>query len=196
MGRINAAFEVLYEWSKTLQDDHIDEDQQEIEQNNRTVTSRSITVRGRRDDVAIVVHYDDLYNTSSFTSRVPVYKPHILEFFRTDNHIPFSGELKRKGLWQKLFGGGLKPNNHQLFQKYMLVAEERNADLSLFESDKVCEGLFTLMQLEDVWKVEFQEKTGVSTFFSIHGNKLTPRFLDSVFDMMSSWGEHDIIDRG
>ena len=181
----NIAFDICYEWSKTLENDHIDEDSEEIEHQNRGgITSRAITVRGQKEGVPVVVHYNDWYNTAHFTSRVQRYLPNVLEFFITNNSIGFSGEIRKRNCLEKIFGGGLKPSNHPLFRDYKLILEESGTNTGNLGDTGFCDGLLTIMQLKNVWKIEFQESTGLSVFCRIAGNSLTTGFLDNMFNML------------
>ncbi len=55
-------YETLYQFSRSLTDDHIDEDQSEVETgNNRTVQCQAVHARGKLDGRAVVVSYHSHY---------------------------------------------------------------------------------------------------------------------------------------
>ncbi|PCC75465.1 hypothetical protein SAMN02745121_00004 [Nannocystis exedens] len=160
-------YETLYEFSRTLSDDHIDEDLSQIElPNNRTIQCQVVHVRGKLDGRPVVVSYHSHYFVAT---RGYYYIPNLLEVFVAGNHLKFEGECRARGFLDKAarwFGGGGRRGPDPIFDARRIDAP-RDADLTDFARPDFTARLAALSGHPLCVKVQVQAGTGINALF--HG---------------------------
>lgn len=180
-------FDAMYEWSRMLTDDHIDEDHYEIQidygRHSHTVTNRVVRLRGKYGEIPIVISYEQYFDMSPVTSLNTKYESDILDVFVVDNSVRFEGYIKKLnsfGQFLRFFGKGkgLMPFKHQLFESYLVSPEEDNVDASEFDNRLFCDEILKLFDQAPLLRLVFQSQTGMSANFKISIKRQTVEFID------------------
>ena len=177
-------YETLYEFSRTLTDDHIDEDLSDIvTPDNRRVRLQVIHARGKLDGRPVVVSYHSHYFLAARGYR---YIPNVLEVFVTGNHLEFEGECRARSLIDKLarwFGGGGRRGPDPIFDTCRIDAP-RDADLADFTRPEFTARLAALGGHVHCLKVQVQAGTGINALFhGTHYRSSLPRLQAIVHDV-------------
>lgn len=177
-------YETLYQFSRTLTDDHIDEDLSEVETaNDRTVQCQVVHARGKLDGRPVVVSYHSHYFLGARGYR---YIPNVLEVFVTGNHLKFEGECRARGFADKLarwFGGGGRRGPDPIFDACRIDAP-RDADLADFSRPDFTARLAALSGHVHCLQVQVQAGTGINALFhGTHYRSSLPRLQAIVHDV-------------
>ncbi|MDC0720182.1 hypothetical protein [Nannocystis bainbridge] len=155
-------YETLLEFSRTLRDDHLDEDLSRIElPNNRVLDTQVIHARGKLDGRPVVVSYHSHWIVGS------TYRPHILEVFVTGNHLKTEAECRARSFLDDVlrwFGGGGLRGPDPIFTERRIDAA-RDADLTDLDRPEFTARLANLSGLVYCHKVQIQAGTGINAWF-------------------------------
>ena len=182
-----AAFEHLLAVSRMLQDDFIDEDISDVQQGSgsasRTVSNRTITVRGKLRGRALVISYQDLYTTSFSATAPALYEANILEIFAAQPHVSFEGTCRQRNLLDKIgrfFGAGGNKGSHPIFSRMRVDVEEGTGQcLKWVEFPKALE---KLALLPVVRRVNLQRGSGLAAIVPWHAAHSSADFVMSIVE--------------
>lgn len=163
-------YEIMLQLSRQLADEHIDDEMSEVQlggpNNHRTITNRTVRVRGLLGGRGLVVSVQDYYFPGDGLRYVPPV-PNILEVFVAGNHLTFEGECRTRtfldtiGRW--LGGGGLR-GPHPIFDRRRVDAHRRSP-AGDFERAEFCARLESVSGHPDCLKVQIQAGAGVNALF-------------------------------
>lgn len=172
-------YEVMLALSRTLADEHIDDERREIQiggpTDQQTFNNRTIRVRGKLDGRPLVVSVHDYYFPGDGLVAVAP-KTNILEVFVAGTFLTFEGECRRRGLSDTIgrwFGGGGLRGPQAIFHRRR-VDGDRGAALDDFTRPEFCARLESLSGHPDCVKIQIQAGTGINAIF--HATNTTRDF--------------------
>lgn len=163
-------FEVMLALSRVLTDEHIDDAMNEVEvpsgRSSRTVTNRTIRVRGKLEGRPLVVSVQDYYFPGDGITAVAPLR-NILEVFVAGTYLTFEGECRRRDLFDTigrwLGGGGLR-GPHPLFDR-LRIDGARGAPIDDFTRPEFCARIESLLGHPDCHRIQIQASTGINAIF-------------------------------
>lgn len=180
------SFEVLLAVSRELDDDFIDEDISDVQRasEDRTVSNRTITVRGKRRGRAVVLCYQDYYSNNIDPRAPSIYEHQVLEVFAAQPSVSFEGACRRRGgldraaRWVGL-GGATGP--HPIFERLRIDAEAEGNDAS-FHQPGFPGALESLVLRPEVKRVLLQAGTGLCAVVGWSGHGSSPEHTLALVD--------------
>ena len=160
-------FETLRAYCSRLTDDHLDEDHSEVEVQvgDRTVRyqQRTVTARGKLEDVPVVVMYQKYFFYGFGDSR-PAFTD-VLELFTTARKLPVEATIRKANFWTKLkrlMGRGGIRGPHALYTVYEVQPLE--GAFSPFP-DALNDALLGLLQGSHALDFQLQSDTGFNGIY-------------------------------
>ncbi len=171
-----ASFEVLLAVSQRLEDDFIDEDMSELQMGDRNVTNRTVTVRGRHRDRAVVLQYADFYSAAINPLAPAVFERNVLELFVSAPRLTFEGTCRSRSVWDKflrLLGAGGLEGDAPLFEVCRVDATDQGNPASL-RHRPFADRLQQMAQRPGCRRVTMQAGAGVGPLVMWDGHGTSP----------------------
>jgi hypothetical protein len=178
------ASQALYEWSKRLTHEQVDEDDVTIVvgggRHQREIISRNCTVRGRRDGVPVVVTYHSYFAESGALGGARL-RRWVLEAFATGSRLQIEGQLGPFTTWQRfvrLFRKQAAP--HPLFAEFSVAVDDSPAGRDQLSRRAFLDGALAVLRRPGCWRLLLERGTGITTFDSVGAAVPTPPALDAL----------------
>jgi hypothetical protein len=139
LAAMSVFFELLRGFASKIEDDHLDEDQTEVEvprgEHTQTYHQRTVTLRGKYQGVPVVIMHEKYHFVGNYPQLLDV-----IDLYTADPEVRYEGVIRPLTGWTRVkrwFGRGGLVGNHPIYADYEFdfeIPPGKGSEPSAFEA--------------------------------------------------------------